>query len=121
MRIELAEAEQARTGVREDAHARELDVNRRQQQLALDAQQAAMLETRVAELDAELPSLEERREPERLRLDERRAATAEAEQARDAAAERRARWRREAFAAAPAAPSRPPSRAWSRPAARSMR
>ena len=39
---------------REAAHARELDVNRRQQQLALDAQQAAMLETRAAELDAEL-------------------------------------------------------------------
>ena len=51
VRIELAQAEQDATRVREDAHARELDVNRRQQQLALDAQQAAMLETRVAELD----------------------------------------------------------------------
>jgi len=86
VRLELAQAEQDATRVREDAHAHELDVNRRQQQLALDAQQAAMLESRVAELDAELRALDERREPDRLRLEERRAATAEAARARDAAA-----------------------------------
>ncbi len=102
VRIELAQAEQDATRVREDAHAHELDVNRRHQQLALDAQQAAMLETRVAELDAELRSLEERREPDRLRLEERRAATAEAGQARDAAAEG-VRMAGQAFAAAQAA------------------
>ena len=102
VRIELAQAEQDAARVREDAHAHELDVNRRHQQLALDAQQAAMLETRVAELDAELRSLEERREPDRLRLEERRAATAEAGQARDAAAEG-VRMAGQAFAAAQAA------------------
>ncbi|MEP7118958.1 MAG: hypothetical protein ABI880_15325, partial [Acidobacteriota bacterium] len=85
VRIELAKAEQDAAGVREAAHARELEVNRRQQQLALDAQQAAMLETRIGELDLERQSLEERREPERLRLDERRTAVGEAEQARDEA------------------------------------
>ena len=87
VRIELAKAEQDAAGVREAAHAGELDVNRRQQQLALDAQQAAMLQTRIGELDAERQALEDRREPERLRLEERRAAIAEAERARDDAAE----------------------------------
>jgi len=86
VRIELAKAEQDAAGVRESAHAGELDVNRRQQQLALDAQQAAMLETRIGELDVERQALEDRREPERLRLEERRAAIAEAERARDEAA-----------------------------------
>ncbi len=86
VRIELAKAEADAAGVREAAHARELEVNRRQQQLALDAQQAAMLETRIGELDAERLSLEERREPERLRLEERRTAIGDAERARDEAA-----------------------------------
>ncbi len=85
LRIELAKAEQDASGVREAAHARELEVNRLQQQLALDAQQAAMLEQRAAELDAERLSLEERREPERLRLEERRLAIGDAERARDEA------------------------------------
>ncbi len=86
VRIELAKAEHDAAGVREAAHAGELEVNRRQQQLALDAQQAAMLQTRIGELDAERQALDDRREPERLRLEERRAAIAEAERARDEAA-----------------------------------
>ncbi len=53
LRIELAEAEGAASRVRETAHARELEINRRQQQIALDAQQADMLQARSAELDAE--------------------------------------------------------------------
>jgi chromosome segregation protein len=99
VRLELAQAEQDAARVREAAHARELDVNRRQQQLALDAQQAAMLETRVVELGQELGALDERREPDRLRLDERRAAMAEAARARDAAGEG-ARTAADAFTAA---------------------
>ncbi|MBP7776014.1 MAG: chromosome segregation protein SMC [Acidobacteria bacterium] len=87
VRIELAKAEQDAAGVREAAHGGELDVNRRQQQLALDAQQATMLQTRIGELEAERQSLEGRREPERLRLEERRAAIAEAERAKDEATE----------------------------------
>ncbi len=87
VRIELAKAEHDAAGVREAAHAGELEVNRRQQQLALDAQQAAMLQTRIGELDAERQALDDRREPERLRLEERRAAIAEAERARDEAAD----------------------------------
>ena len=67
LRIELAEAEAAAARVREAAHARELEINRRQQQIALDTQQAEMLETRGGELEIERATLEARREPERLR------------------------------------------------------
>jgi chromosome segregation protein len=86
LRIELAEAEAAAARVRDSAHARELEINRRQQQIALDAQQGEMLRTRADELETERTSLEARREPERLALEERRAAAADAERARDEAA-----------------------------------
>jgi chromosome segregation protein len=85
LRIELAEAESAAARVRETAHARELEINRRQHQIALDTQQAEMLRTRGEELDAERRTLDSRREPERLALEERRGAAAAAEQARDEA------------------------------------
>ena len=85
-RIELAEAEATAASVRETAHARELDINRRQQQIALDGQQAEMLRARGEELDAERDTLAGRREPERLALEERRAAAVEAERAREASA-----------------------------------
>ena len=87
VRIELAKAEQDAAGVREAVHARELDVSKRQQQLALDGQQATMLETRITELDSERQSLEARRGPEHQRLEERRMAIAEAERVRDEAAD----------------------------------
>ncbi|MGE3191287.1 MAG: chromosome segregation SMC family protein, partial [Vicinamibacterales bacterium] len=85
MRITLAEAEAAATTVREAAHARELAINRRQQQIALDRQQAEMLAGRSAELQSELEQLEARREPERLALEARRAAAEDAARARDEA------------------------------------
>jgi len=86
LRIAQAEADAAATKVRDEAHQRELDINRRQQQIALDRQQAGMLETRATELDEERMHLEARREPERLALDGRRQAAAEAEARRDTAA-----------------------------------
>src|SRR5687767_2038110 len=86
LRIELAEAEAAATQAREAAHSRELDMNRRQQQIALDSQQATMLQTRGAELEVERATLEARREPERLALEARRAAVVEAERAREESA-----------------------------------
>lgn len=86
LRIELAEAEAAATRVRETAHARELEINRRQQQIALDTQQAEMLGRRGDELSAEVTMLEARREPERIALEERRAAVLDAERAREEAA-----------------------------------
>ncbi len=86
LRIELAEAESAATEVREAAHAGELEINRRQRQIALDTQQAEMLQTRRGELELERTTLETRRDPERLALEERRRTAREAEAARDDAA-----------------------------------
>jgi chromosome segregation protein len=62
LRIELAEAESRATAAREAAHARELDAQRRQQQVELDRQQAAILDTRSGELDVEIAALEARRD-----------------------------------------------------------
>jgi len=86
IRIELASADAAATQAREAVHAHELEINRRQQQIALDTQQAEMLLKRAEELEAERQQLEARREPERVALDGRRQAAAEAATARDAAA-----------------------------------
>jgi chromosome segregation protein len=87
LRIGQAEADAAAGKVRDEAHQRELEINRRQQQIALDRQQAGMLETRAAELDQERSQLEGRREPERLALEGRRRAAEEAEARRHSAAE----------------------------------
>ena len=86
LRIELAEAETAATRAREAAHACEIEMNRRQQQIALDAQQANMLQARSEELEAERVTLESRREPERVALEDRRAAAVDAERVRDESA-----------------------------------
>ncbi len=85
IRIELATADTAATTARETVHAHELEINRRQQQIALDTQQAEMLKRRADELEVERQQLESRREPERIALDARRQAAAEAASARDAA------------------------------------
>src|SRR5687768_5385267 len=53
IRIDLATADAAATTAREVVHAHELEINRRQQQIALDSQQAEMLATRAEELEAE--------------------------------------------------------------------
>ena len=86
IRIELAAADAASTRARETVHTHELEINRRQQQIALDAQQSEMLLKRADELEVERQQLEARREPERVALEARRQAAAEAATARDAAA-----------------------------------
>ena len=88
LRLELATADAAATAARESVHAQELEIHRRQQQVALDTQQAEMLHGRAAELDAERQQLEARREPERLALEGRRQTAAQAERARDEASAR---------------------------------
>ncbi len=90
LRLELATAEAAAARAREAAHARELEINRRQQQIALDTQQAGMLQARADELDVERTTLDARRDPERVALEARREAAAEAQRARDASAEQAA-------------------------------
>jgi chromosome segregation protein len=86
MRLEMTAADEAATRARDTVHAQELEINRRQQQIALDTQQGAMLQTRAEELAAERLSLEARREPELAALAGRRQAVLEAEAARDEAA-----------------------------------
>ena len=85
IRIELASADATATNARETVHVHELEINRRQQQIALDTQQAEMLRARADELEAERQQLEARREPEQLALEGRRLAAAEAAAARDEA------------------------------------
>src|SRR5690349_13375087 len=78
MRIEQAEADTRATRLREDAHARELDINRRQQQQEFNRHQAEALLGRASEIAAELTELEARRDPARLAVVERAQAAAEA-------------------------------------------
>ncbi|MDP3717198.1 MAG: chromosome segregation protein SMC [Acidobacteriota bacterium] len=85
IRIELASADNAATAARETVHGHELEINRRQQQIALDTQQSEMLQARAAELEVEKQQLEARREPEQLALEGRRLAASEAAAARDEA------------------------------------
>ena len=86
LRIEQAEADQRAASIREEAHAAELDINRRQQQLEFNRHQAVSLATRAAEIAGEIVDLEARREPARIAIEARSQACADAEQARDQAA-----------------------------------
>ena len=67
--IELAEAEGGATRARETAHARELAVERRQQQITFDTQQVDTLGDTLAEMERELGDLEARRDPAQRELD----------------------------------------------------
>ena len=68
-RIELAEAESRATRARDAAHARELAVDRRQQQITFDTQQADTLGNTLAEMERDLEDLQARRDPARRELD----------------------------------------------------
>jgi chromosome segregation protein len=87
LRLELTEADGAATASREAAHATELEIGRLQQQVAFDRQQVEQLTAAAAEIEAEVQSLEVRREPARLELEARRAEAAEAAAARERAGE----------------------------------
>jgi chromosome segregation protein len=86
LRIEEAEADARAGSVREDAHARELDINRRQQQIEFNTHQAGTLAARGTEIEHEIADLQARREPARLAVEARREAATEAARARDEAA-----------------------------------
>src|SRR4051812_9145837 len=87
VRIELTEAEGQANGLRAEAHQRELENERRQQQITFDQQQAASLVQTVQEIGGELAHLEGRRGPAREEIDGRRAAAQSANAERDAAGE----------------------------------
>ena len=86
VRIELAEAESRATLQREAAHARELDINRLQQQIGFDKEQVEALGLRSSSIGAELDALSARREPAQATLASRREAAASADAERDRAA-----------------------------------
>jgi chromosome segregation protein len=88
LRMELAEAEARAAAAREQAHARELAINRQQQQTAFDREQIAALEDRTTSIAGEAASVRAKRQPAQTTLEERRVAAAEAELERDRAASR---------------------------------
>ena len=87
LRIEQAEAEGRSSQIREDAHARELDINLRQQQQEFNRQQIETLDGRGTEIAAEIQDLDSRREPARVALESRRSAAVDVERTRDEAGE----------------------------------
>ena len=80
--IELTEAESAATGSRDAAHALDLAVERRQQQLTFDRRQIETLGDSLGEIAGEVEALRARRDPARNELD------AQIEEARRCGAER---------------------------------
>ena len=63
LRLELVETDQAATTIREQAHRRELEIERRQQQIDFGKRRARELATALEEGAATLASLEARRAP----------------------------------------------------------
>jgi chromosome segregation protein len=86
LRLELTEADARTTAAREAAHARELSIGRLQQQVAFDKQQIESLGTSALAMEAEIQTLEARREPARAELAQRREASERAVGERDHAA-----------------------------------
>jgi chromosome segregation protein len=86
VRIELVEAEARATETREAAHARELAITRRQQQVAFDREQVRSLEVRATGVLAERAALDARREPAHAALAARRTTANEVAAERDRAA-----------------------------------
>ena len=87
LRLELTDADGRATSSRETAHARELEIGRLHQQIALDRQQVETLASAASEIGAEVTVLEARREPSRVELESRRESAANGAAQRDAASE----------------------------------
>ncbi|MFI5178305.1 MAG: chromosome segregation protein SMC [Vicinamibacterales bacterium] len=85
VRLGLTGAESGATEAREAAHARELDIGRRQQQIEFDKQQIDDLGRQAEALAAEIRDLEGRRDPARLAIDAQRQAADRARRALEAA------------------------------------
>ncbi len=88
LRTALSEADQAAGAARDEAHRRQLDLDRRRQRIEFDRQQVATLAETVAAGEAEVTALEARCGPLRAELDSQRAAHDRCGTERDAAAER---------------------------------
>jgi chromosome segregation protein len=86
LRDDLTRAEGDALSAREAAHAHQLEIERRQQQLVFDRQQIDALDQAVASLTADADALTARREPVRVELAERLDAATRAATDRDEAA-----------------------------------
>ena len=86
VRIELAEAESVAVRAREAAHARELSITTRQQQMTFDREQTESLRVRIEQVSAEIEAGRARREPARVELARRRQQAVEADSERARAA-----------------------------------
>jgi len=75
LRTELDAADAGATAARERAHACEIEIDRRENQIALNRQQVEALEARAGELAQEIHDLQSRREPLCRELAEARAAS----------------------------------------------
>ncbi len=74
LRLELADSEARALAAREETHARELDLGRRQQQIQFDRQQIEELGRRSETLSAEADELGTRRTPARAAVEAQREA-----------------------------------------------
>jgi len=86
LQIELAEADRGATVARDAAHAHELEMGRRQQQVEFDKSQVSSLSAAVIAGEAERKRLEERVAPLKAELDEQRAAAEQCQSVRSTAA-----------------------------------
>lgn len=87
MRIELAEADGAATAARDAAHAHELAVGRRQQQIEFDKQQVVSLTAAASDGRTQLEALETRRGPLQAELTAQGDASRQCSDELEAAAE----------------------------------
>jgi chromosome segregation protein len=85
-RLDLARAEADANAVRETAHTRELEIDRRQNSVSFSEQQLADLGARRGEIADELAAIEAKRGPAHEALVERRQAAVRAQAAREQAA-----------------------------------
>jgi chromosome segregation protein len=90
-RREVSAAEARAAAARDLSHARELETERRQQQVTFDREQVGVLGEAIDRLAGELRSLAERTEPARQEFEERQRAAGQADAERLVAADRLAR------------------------------
>ncbi|ODS56283.1 MAG: chromosome segregation protein SMC [Acidobacteria bacterium SCN 69-37] len=88
LRLNLTAAEARATAARDDAHARELAIGRRQQQIAFEGQQVVELTQQAEAFEAEATSLDARRGPLHESLAAQREAAGTARASLDEAARR---------------------------------
>jgi len=88
LRLGLTEAESGATATREEAHARELEIGRLQQQAQFDRHQIEDLAGQAEAFRIEAEDLEQRREPARRAIEAQREAAGRARQALEEAAAR---------------------------------